>query len=185
MTPTRTARLGCALAALLRAASPAAQEARPEMVEMEVAAVVPLEGQAAVLVLGQKGTGTVLPVFIGQPEGSAIEQGMRRVPTPRPLTHDLLGEAIAALGARVQRVDIDAFRGSTFHAKVRLAQGARALTLDARPSDAVALAVRVRAPIYADSRIVKGQGVSREELDRLRRRQRDAQGSPGDPGTRL
>jgi len=176
--------LGAVIIAAVIAPGPPADT---EMERMEIAAVLPLEDQGALLLLESKGTGTVLPLVIGLPEASAIQAGRIGSVPARPLTHDLLASAVAALGASVARVDIDSFEGSVFHAKVRLSHSGRAITLDARPSDSVALAVRTGAGIFAATRVLGGQGLSRADLDRLRRQPRDLERRlrGEDEGTRL
>ena len=164
-----------ALAALAAAAPGPVDDG--EMQRVEIAAVLPLEQGAALLLL-EAGSGTVLPLVIGMPEATAIENGRRGVAPPRPFTHDLLASAVAALGGKVARVEIDGFRDSVFRAKVLLSLGERTVALDARPSDSVALAVRTGAPIYAARKVLDGQGLSRGDLDRLRK-------SPGELERRL
>jgi len=158
-----------------------------EMRPVRVAAVLPLEGRAALLLLEAPDSGVVLPLVIGLSEAGAIQEGRAGIVPPRPLTHDLLAKTVAALGAKVDRVDIDAFADSVFHAKVRLSQSGKVITVDARPSDSVALAVRTGAQIFAASRVLADQGVSRADLDRLRRDphelERRLRGGP--EGTRL
>jgi len=144
----------------------------PDLLEMEVLGVVPLQdGEANLLVLGRKDAEAVLTMVIGRAEAVAIDSRLHHAaPPPRPMTHDLLGRAIGELGGKVERVEIDAYRDSVFLAKVRVRQGDRSLSLDARPSDSVALALRAGAPIYAARKVVDDQGISRAELERMRKR---------------
>ncbi len=158
-----------------------------DMLRVDIAAILPVEDRAALLLL-QSSSGVVLPLVIGLPEASAIEAGRGGVAPPRPLTHDLLASAVAAMGGKVARVEIDGFEASVFHAKVRISLSGRMVTLDARPSDSVALAVRTGAPIYAARKVLDGQGLSRADIDRLRKNPPDLEQrlrgeDPG--GTRL
>ena len=89
-----------------------------------------------------------LPIWVGIFEANAIALQLENVSTPRPMTHDLLRNMIAELDARVTRVVINDLRDSTFFAQIRLITGGRTLELDARPSDAIALALRTEAPIF-------------------------------------
>lgn len=89
-----------------------------------------------------------LPIWIGLPEAKAIAWRLEGMATPRPMTHDLLGSVIETLGARLIKVVISDLQENTFFARLHLLQGEDPLTIDARPSDAVALAVRVDAPIF-------------------------------------
>jgi bifunctional DNase/RNase len=160
-------------AALVLAGGPAPRAGEPlaDLVEMEVMGVVPLgDGDANLLVLGRKDAESVLTMVIGRSEAAAIDSKLRRAAPPRPMTHDLLGSAIDELGGKVERVEIFGYRDSIFLARVRVKQGARRLSLDARPSDSVALALRAGAPVYAARKVVEEQGISRADLDRLRRR---------------
>jgi uncharacterized protein len=89
-----------------------------------------------------------LPIWVGIFEANAIALQLENVTTPRPMTHDLLRTMISELDARVTRVVINELRDSTFFAQIRLITGERTLELDARPSDAIALALRTAAPIF-------------------------------------
>jgi hypothetical protein len=165
--------LSFAAVALAATIAPAPTIEDNELRLVEVAAIVPLEGQAGLLLLKAKDSGEILPLVIGVFEAAAIEQARLGSVPPRPLTHDLLASTVAALGATVLRVDIDAFQDSVFRAKLRLSQSGRVITLDARPSDSVALAVRTGAQIFAARRILADQGLSRADLERLRQNPRD------------
>src|SRR5512140_510784 len=89
-----------------------------------------------------------LPIWVGIFEANAIALQLENVTTPRPMTHDLLKNMISELHAQVARVLINDLRDSTFFAQIRLVLDDRTLELDARPSDAIALALRVAAPIF-------------------------------------
>lgn len=89
-----------------------------------------------------------LPIWVGIFEANAIALQLENVTTPRPMTHDLLKNMIAELNAQVTRIVINDLRDSTFFARILLAIGEKTLELDARPSDAIALALRVEAPIF-------------------------------------
>lgn len=111
-----------------------------------------------------------LPIWVGIFEANAIALQLENVATPRPMTHDLLRNFIAELNARVTRIVINDLRDSTFFAQIRViaTEGTRerTLELDARPSDAIALALRVEAPIYvAQSVLDQAQTISPEDGD--------------------
>lgn len=90
-----------------------------------------------------------LPIWVGIFEANAIALQLENITTPRPMTHDLLRNLIAELNARVLRIVINDLRDSTFFAQIRLGIGSdRTLEVDARPSDAIALALRTEAPIF-------------------------------------
>jgi bifunctional DNase/RNase len=89
-----------------------------------------------------------LPIWVGIFEANAIALQLENVTTPRPMTHDLLKNMIGELNAQVTRIVINDLKDSTFFARILLAIGEKTLELDARPSDAIALALRVEAPIF-------------------------------------
>ena len=89
-----------------------------------------------------------LPIWIGIFEANAIALRLEDVDTPRPMTHDLLRTAIDRLGAQVHKVVISDLQDNTFYAVIHVQNGGEAMALDARPSDALALALRAEAPIY-------------------------------------
>jgi len=108
-----------------------------------------------------------LPIWVGIFEANAIALQLENITTPRPMTHDLLRNMISELNARVLRIVINDLRDSTFFAQIRLAIGTdRTLEVDARPSDAIALALRTEAPIYvAQSVLDQAQTISPEDGD--------------------
>ncbi len=101
-----------------------------------------------IVILRDADSRLLLPIWIGIFEANAIALRLEGVETPRPMTHDLLQQALVRLGAGVERVVISDLREGTFFALIYLQTPQGALRLDARPSDAIALAVRVQAPIF-------------------------------------
>ena len=102
-----------------------------------------------------------LPIWVGIFEANAIALQLENVSTPRPMTHDLLRNMIAELDGQVTRIVINDLRDSTFFAQIRVTSGQRTLELDARPSDAIALALRTEAPIFvAQSVLEQAQTIS-------------------------
>ena len=105
-----------------------------------------------IIILRDKDGQRVLPIWVGVFEANAIALQIENVTTPRPMTHDLLKSAISQLDGRVTRIVIHDLRDSTFFAQIRMmvnrAGSDTMLELDARPSDAIALALRTEAPIY-------------------------------------
>jgi bifunctional DNase/RNase len=107
-----------------------------------------------------------LPIWVGIFEANAIALQLENVTTPRPMTHDLLRNMISELDGHVTRVVINDLRDSTFFAQIRLNVGAKTLEVDARPSDAIALALRTEAPIYvAQSVLDQAQTITPEGED--------------------
>jgi hypothetical protein len=127
------------------------------MVEMELSKIVIDEKRHDQLIaLKEKGGSRVLPIVIGLNEASAIKLKISGFNPPRPLTHDLLFAIIDELGASVEKVIIDKLQENTFHAKLVLKTASGSLkTIDARPSDSIALAVRSHAPILVEDEIIK------------------------------
>ncbi len=102
-----------------------------------------------IVILRDADSRLLLPIWIGVFEANAIALRLEGVETPRPMTHDLLRAALAQLGAKVQKIVICDLQESTFFALIHVAVEDRELTIDSRPSDAIALALRSEAPIYA------------------------------------
>jgi len=110
------------------------------------------------LLLEEVGGERVLPIFIGAPEATSIAYALQKLETPRPMSHDLLGHVISALGAKVFSVEITELRDNTFYANLRLVREGTEVEVSARPSDAVALALRVGAPILVNDDLMAAEG---------------------------
>jgi hypothetical protein len=135
------------------------------MVEMELNKIVIDEKRHdQLIVLKEKDGERLLPIVVGLPEASAIKLKISGFQPPRPLTHDLLQNAIENLEARIEKIIIDKLEENTFHAKIVLttADGSTK-TIDARPSDSIALAVRAHAPIFVVDEIIKKAEVFNKE----------------------
>jgi len=131
------------------------------MVEMHLAAVrVELPTNTPILLLQEtSGANRTLPIYIGPNEATAIAYALQGVVTPRPMTHDLMRDLLVELGASVDCVVITELRDRTFFAEIRLRMGERRVSVSARPSDAIALATRVEATIYAEDALLDAEGV--------------------------
>ena len=104
-----------------------------------------------------------LPIWVGIFEANAIALQLENVSTPRPMTHDLLKNMIGELEGRVMRIVINDLRDSTFFAQIRVLTGGKTLEVDARPSDAIALALRTEAPIFVAQAVLdQAQTISPE-----------------------
>ncbi len=131
------------------------------LVEMVVESVrVNLQTYQRVVVLKEKGADRYLPIWIGNNEADAIVMQLQKVQVPRPMTHDLLKSVIGELGARVTRVVVNDLAEDVFYARVALEIDGRQVEIDSRPSDAIALAVRVDAPIYAEESVLDKAAVA-------------------------
>lgn len=120
------------------------------------------------------GKGRVLPIFIGGPEATAIAFALEEIEVPRPMTHDLMKDLLDAVGARIERIVVTELREQTFFAEIILNIAGDVRTVSARPSDAVALAVRYGAPLFAEEGVlevagrVAGEGVPEEVVEQFR-----------------
>ena len=133
------------------------------MVECKVESIrVSLITQARVVILKEVASERYLPIWIGPYEADAIALELQEVPVQRPFTHDLLRNLIAELSATVTHILINDLRDDTFFARIVLDVNGRHAEVDSRPSDAIALAVRVRCPIYVEQAIIDRVGVTVE-----------------------
>ena len=125
------------------------------MVEMTIDSIrVSLMNYQRVVILKEKDADRYLPIWIGPAEAAAIAVKLQDVSVPRPLTHDLLGNVIGQLGGSVQSIMINDLMNDTFFAKILLSVDGRTLEVDSRPSDAIALAVRAKVPIFAEETVL-------------------------------
>lgn len=109
-----------------------------------------------------------LPIWVGIFEANAIALELEKVSTPRPMTHDLLKNILEGLGITVQQVIVNDLKENTFYATIELNRNGNVVTIDSRPSDAIALALRVNAPIFVTEKVVsqaKNIEVSEEKED--------------------
>lgn len=106
-----------------------------------------------------------IPILIGPSEAQAISQGMEGQSMPRPMTHDLLKNIVDALGAKVKRIVIHDLKEETYYANVVFESGGKEIEVDARPSDAIALALRVEAPIYVSEEIAAKAVIANTKAD--------------------
>ncbi len=127
------------------------------------------------LVLLRETTGDrFLPIWIGPWEANAIAMALQGIEPPRPMTHDLMREMLSTLGVKVNRVVVTELREGTFYAVIDLTFDSRREEISARPSDAIALAVRMGIRIYAEEEVLDAAGVSipeekeEEEIERFR-----------------
>ena len=107
-----------------------------------------------IVILRDKDGQRVLPIWVGIFEANAIALQIENISTPRPMTHDLLRNVIHDLKASVQRIVVSDLQESTFYALIYLALPDGTVAIDARPSDAIALALRTRAPIFVEERVI-------------------------------
>ena len=134
------------------------------MMEMVIDSIrVSLMNYQRVVILRVKDTNRYLPIWIGPSEAESIALKLQDVDVPRPLTHDLLQSVIASLGASINRVVVSDLNNDTFYAKIVLDANGTTMEVDSRPSDAISLAVRSDAPIFAADPVVEKAGVEMDE----------------------
>ncbi|MFP2925426.1 bifunctional nuclease family protein [Pyxidicoccus sp. 3LG] len=149
-----------------------------ELVELEVQDVVPLvEAQTHAVVLTTKDRAIVLPVFVDEASAVSIAFRLADRDPPQPLAQDLLDDVVKELGGKVTEVRIDDLRDNVYSGRVFLEQGKRKMTLDARPSDSIAMALTSHARIRVTRKVLTLAGISREEIEGLQ------QGEPGVGGS--
>jgi len=108
-----------------------------------------------IVILKDAGSDTVLPIWVGVFEANAIALEIEKVSTPRPMTHDLIKNVLTGLDARVHRVVVTELKEDTFYAVIWMEREGRIISVDSRPSDALALALRVDCPIFVDDEVLK------------------------------
>jgi uncharacterized protein len=108
-----------------------------------------------IVILKDAGSDAVLPIWVGLYEANAIALEIEKVSTPRPMTHDLIKNVIAGLDARVHKVVVTELKEDTFYAVIWMECDGRAISVDSRPSDALALALRVDCPIFVEDEVLK------------------------------
>ena len=135
-------------------------EAKNCMLEMTVDSirVSPMNYQR-VVILREKESDRYLPIWIGPAEADAIAVKLQDLSVPRPLTHDLLGTIIDALGGTIEHILVSELHNDTFFAKITIQANGESKEIDCRPSDAVALAVRAQVPIYANEEVMDKAGI--------------------------
>ena len=146
------------------------------MVEMTIYGVsFDLVGKQPIVLLKTAEGNKYLPIWIGHPEAAAILMKLQGASVPRPLTHDLLVNILGELDVEVVRVTVTELRENTFHASITVAQNGNELEIDSRSSDAIAVAVRAHAPIFAADDVVESSAIEMEDED----------ANPVDPETQI
>jgi uncharacterized protein len=114
--------------------------------------------ETQIVILRDERTAQVLPIWVGAAEGNAIKLAMDDAPTPRPMSHDLLRSMMGHLSLSVSKVVVTDVKNNTYFASVYLASQGTERTVDARPSDAIALALRTNSPIYVTANVLQQRG---------------------------
>jgi hypothetical protein len=144
-------------------------------IEMKIRGLVmdPVTNMPIVILKDANGA-SVLPIWVGIYEANAIALEIEKVTTPRPMTHDLLRNLLLGLEARVQKVVVSELKEDTFYALIWLERDGQVMSIDSRPSDALALALRMDCPIYVEEEVLKhskvaGGGAEKTSNEELRK----------------
>jgi uncharacterized protein len=124
-----------------------------------------LVGKQPIVLLKTADGNKFLPIWIGHPEAAAILMKLQGPAPPRPMTHDLVQEMLATLEAEIVRITVTELRDSTFYASITVQQDGQEFEIDSRPSDAIALAIRADAPIFAADDVIEESGIEFENDD--------------------
>ena len=132
-----------------------------------------LVGKQPIVLLKTAEGNKFLPIWIGHPEAAAILMKLQSATTPRPMTHDLVTDMLEQLGAQVTRITVTELRENTFYAQITVQLDGSEIEIDSRPSDAIALAIRADAPIFAADDVIEesaiefeGEEIAQEDLER-------------------
>jgi len=123
-------------------------------IEMTIKLMVDPITNLPIILLRDRDGQRVLPIWVGASEANAIALQIENITTPRPMTHDLLRNVIHDLKAEIRKVVVSDLKDNTFYALIHLEVNGEPLAVDARPSDAIALALRARAPIFVEDRVI-------------------------------
>jgi bifunctional DNase/RNase len=155
----------------------------PIVVEVTIDSIrVSLMSQHRVVILKDTVEDRYLPIWIGPYEAEAITVSLQQMEVSRPLTHDLLRNVLHKLGAEVQQVLINDLRDDVFYARILLRVNGRDMEIDSRPSDALALAVRVHVPVFVEEAVMEQAATKPEESVDTEESADTAEAAEGDPG---
>ena len=136
-------------------------------VEMKISGLIPDPmTNMPIVVLKDQAGGVVLPIWVGAYEANAIMLEIEKVTTPRPMTHDLLKNLLVGLQTTVRKVVVTELRDDTFFAVIWLERDGQSISLDSRPSDALALALRMDCPIFVEEEVLKHSKLAGNLSDR-------------------
>ena len=122
-------------------------------------------GKQPIVLLKTADGNKFLPIWIGHPEAAAILMRLQGASTPRPMTHDLVSEMLSQLDAKIVRIAVTELRENTFYAVITVSVDGSEIEVDSRPSDAIALAVRAEAPIFAADSVIDESAIEFEHED--------------------
>src|ERR1700727_1980211 len=120
-----------------------------------------------IVILKDSGSSSVLPIWVGIYEANAIALEIEKISTPRPMTHDLIKTLLFGLGTGIRKVVVSELKDDTFYAVIWLDKDGELISVDSRPSDALALALRLDCPIYVDDSVLKNSKASATAADKV------------------
>ena len=132
-----------------------AQEKEPAPVPVHISGIQMIGPEQVLLLLADEAEERMVPISVGRDQGIAIYLGKMKADTPRPMTHDLLANILIVLGAAIEKITVTDLKNDVYFAEISLKAGGKIHPIDARPSDAIALAVRTNAPIFAATALLK------------------------------
>jgi uncharacterized protein len=136
------------------------------VIQLELVGVrVELPHNQPIVLLKETEGDRFLPIWIGAVEATAIAFALQGVVTARPMTHDLMRDLLSGLDVSVDRIVVTELREGTFYAEIQMTQDGESVVVSSRPSDAIALAVRATAPIFADESVLAEAGIEIEDDD--------------------
>jgi bifunctional DNase/RNase len=125
-------------------------------IQMELHKIIISEMQEQqIIVLKEVDGDRKFPIVIGSPEAYAIDRRLKGIPTPRPLTHDLLASVIEGMGGAIDPIEINDLQAHTFFARIHIRQNGKTIEIDSRPSDAIALGIATVVPIYVADHVLE------------------------------
>jgi len=150
-----------------------------DMIEVVIDSIrVSLMSQQRIVILREKGNERYLPIWIGVYEAEAITIALQEVEVVRPLTHDLIRNVFQQLNARILRVEVTSLRDDTFFGNIVAERDGEEINIDARPSDALAIAVRAHVPVWVDRSVMDTAGITPEDDVREEEQEKPEQTSP-------
>jgi bifunctional DNase/RNase len=136
------------------------------VIELQLVGVrVELPTNQPIVLLKEKEGERYLPIWIGPVEATAIALGMQGIETQRPMTHDLMRDLLQGIGISVERIVITELREGTFYAEIQMSQNGDSVSVSSRPSDALALAVRMNLTIFADEAVIEEASIAVKDED--------------------
>ncbi len=142
------------------------RETPPVFIEMEVKGIrLDALGQSPVVILADKEGKKALPIWIGLLEADAIDKELRNVTSPRPMTHDLLYSILEKVQGKVKEVKIVDLKNQTYYARLSLTLNEKLIEIDARPSDAIIIALKSKTPVFVLATILDAQGIALSKKD--------------------